>query len=419
MNLKGKKVAIIADWLTSRGGAERVIFSMAKLFPEAVIFTSVISREKFPELKNREVRTTWLQKLPQFIRKKHQFLLPFFASAFRKLDLSEFDVIISSSSSGFSKCVQKSRENSLHICYCHTPIRYLYHAREEYLKNFPIPWWGKWIRVFLPKILDYLEKIDQKAAKKVDYWIANSDFVGKRIQKFYNAESTTIYPGVETEKFAEAYEKYKISRDFTSPHPSLSQKNQPPQSPLSGGGNLNFIKNKSPQPPLSEGGKNDYFLAIGRFIPYKKFDLLVRTFAKNKLPLKLAGIGPELEKCQNLAKKLGAENIEFLGFVPDENLAKLYAEAQAFIFPAEEDFGLTPIEAMSAGTPVIFYNRGGASESVGKWGIPFENQTEESLQKAIEQFQKTDFDLEKIKSRGISFDEKIFRGKLAEFFDNI
>ncbi len=373
MNLKNKKVAIIADWLTSRGGAERVIFSMAKLFPQAVIFTSVISREKFPELKNREIKTTWLQKLPRFIRQKHQFLLPFFPTAFQKLDLSEFDLIISSSSSGFSKCVQKSRENSLHICYCHTPNRYLYHAREDYLKNFPIPWWGRWIRFFLPQILNFLEKIDQNCAKKVDCWIANSDFVGKRIQKFYHQKATTIYPGVETSKFQ------------------------------------NFAGTP----------KKNYFLAVGRFIPYKKFDLLVQTFAKNGLPLKLAGTGPELEKCQNLAKKLKAKNIEFLGFVPDKDLAKLYAEARAFLFPAEEDFGLTPIEAMSAGTPVIFFNKGGASESVGKWGISFEEQTIESLQKAIEKFQKTEFDLEKVKFRGIFFDEENFRNNLRKFLEKL
>lgn len=373
MDLKNKKVAIIADWLTSRGGAERVIFSLAKLFPQAVIYTSVISREKFPELKSSEIRTTWLQKFPKFIRQKHQFLLPLFPSTFRKLDLSEFDLIISSSSSGFSKCVQKSRENQVHVCYCHTPNRFLYHAREEYINNFPIPWWGRWVRVFLPTLLNFLERIDQKAAKKVDYWISNSDFVGKRIQKFYSSKSKTIYPGVETAEFQ----------------------------------NIAGIL------------KKNYFLAIGRFIPYKKFDLLVETFAKNKLPLKLAGIGPELKKCQNLAKKLGATNIEFLGFVKDKELPKLYAEAQAFIFPAEEDFGLTPVEAMSAGTPVIFYNRGGASESVGKWGIPFEEQTPKSLQQAIGKFQQTRFDSEKVKSRGVFFDEENFRENLEKFLKNI
>ncbi len=379
MDLKKQKVAIITDWLTTRGGAERVIFSLKSLFPQAVIFTSVYSEKNFPELKNSEIRTTCLQKLPPFFRRKHQFLLPFFPRAFANLDLSEFDLIISSSSSGFSKCVHKSRENQVHICYCHTPNRFLYHAREEYVKNFPIPWWGRWIRYFLPMILDWLTKIDQKSAKKVDYWVANSDFVARRIQKYYHSNSETIYPGVETAEFQKAFQA-KAS---------------------------------------AERGDNDYFLAVGRFIPYKKFDLLVETFAKNGLPLKLVGKGPELTKCQNLAKNLKADNIEFLGFVPDEDLPQLYAQAGAFLFPAEEDFGLTPIEAMSAGCPVIFYNRGGASESVGEWGIPFEAQTVESLQSAIEKFQNQKIDLHKIKSRGISFDEKIFREKLKKFLENL
>lgn len=370
MNIKDKKVAIITDWLTSCGGAEKVIFSLTKLFPNATVYTSVISREKFPELNKTIIKTTWLQKLPRFIRNKHQFLLLFFPSAFKKLDLSDFDLIISSSSSGFSKCIKKSNKNQKHICYCHTPNRFLYHAKDEYIKSFPLPWWTKWIRIFLPLILNYLEKIDQNSAKKVDYWISNSDFVGKRIKKFYKTNSTTIYPGVQTAVFSK----------------------------------LANIKNKK-----------KYFLAVGRFIPYKKFDLLVKTFANNKLPLKLAGIGPDLDKCKNLAKKLNANNIDFLGFVKDEKLPKLYAEAQAFIFPAEEDFGLTPIEAMSAGTPVVFYNKGGARESVGKLGISFEKQDAESLQKAINKFQNKKIDIQKVKSRGISFDENVFRENFSKF----
>ena len=374
MKFEEKRVAIVADWLTSRGGAERVIFSLAKLFPEATLFTSVYHQSQFPELQKREVRTTWLQKLPLFMRKKHQFLLPFFPHAFRKLDLSPFDLIITSSSSGFSKCVRKTRPEQRHICYCHTPVRFLYHAKDEYRKEFPLPLWAKPIRLILPAILHWLMKIDQNAAKKVDYWIANSDFVGKRIENFYHAPSTTIYPGIETKSFTTAGKK------------------------------------QEPRP---------YFLAVGRFIPYKKFDLLIKTFEKNGLPLKLAGRGPELEKCMELAKN--AKNIEFLGFVSDENLPRLYANARAFLFPAEEDFGLTPIEAMSAGTPVIYYNKGGATESVGKWGIPFEEQSPKSFQKAIDTFVKTKktIDRETIRERGISFDEKTFRKKFAEFLKTL
>ncbi len=371
MKLEGKRVAIVADWLTSRGGAERVIFSLAKLFPEAVLFTSVYDEPQFPELQRREVRTTWLQKLPRFLRKKHQFLLPFFPHAFKKLNLSDFDLIITSSSSGFSKCVKKTRADQVHVCYCHTPVRFLYHAREEYTKGFPLPWWLTPVRLVLPILLHWLKKEDQKAVPAVDHWISNSDFVGKRIEEFYHKKSTTLYPGVETGEFEKAGKKEN---------------------------------------------ERHYFLAVGRFIPYKKFDSLVETFVKNGLPLKLAGRGPDLEKCKEMAR--GAKNIEFLGFVPDEDLAGLYVGARAFLFPAEEDFGLTPVEAMAAGTPVIYFNKGGATESVGKWGISFDKQTAESLQKAINDFMKIEktIDKKKIIERGTSFDEARFREHLNTFF---
>ncbi len=374
MKFEEKRVAIVADWLTSRGGAERVIFSLAKLFPEAIIFTSVYDASKFPELEKRGVQTTWLQKLPKFISNKHQFLLLFYPHAFQSLNLSEFDLIITSSSSGFSRCVHKTNKNQTHVCYCHTPVRFLYHAREEYVKKFPLPWWGNPIRLILPMLINWLTKIDQQAAKNVDYWVSNSDFIGKRIEKFYRKKTVTLHPGVETKEFVSA-------------------------------GHLTT--------------KRNYFLAVGRFIPYKKFDLLVKTFIKNKLSLKLAGHGPEWDRCKSLAKNV--ENIEFLGFVPDNYLPKLYADARAFIFPAEEDFGLTPIEAMSAGTPVIYYDKGGAIESVGRWGTSFGTQSQGSLQKAIGTFiaEEKNIDREKIVQRGISFDEKNFRKNMAEFLKSL
>ncbi len=253
-------------------------------------------------------------------------------------------------------------------------MRFLYHAREEYEKDFPLPWWARPFRIFLPGLLNRLTKIDQKAAQSVDYWLANSDFVGKRISEFYHVESKTIYPGVETALFTQAAET-------TS--------------------------------------KQDYFLAVGRFIPYKKFDLLVETFVKNGLTLKLAGRGPELERCKRLAD--GAKNIEFLGFVPDADLPVLYAGARAFLFPAEEDFGLTPIESMSAGTPVIYYAQGGAVESVGQWGISFDAQTVDSLQQSLNQFLDREQDLEitEIIERGNAFDEQWFRKKIKSFLEII
>ncbi len=371
--LKDKKVVIIADWLTNQGGAEQVIVALAEMFPKALIYTSVYSSGAIPALKKYEdrIRTTWLQKLPFIFRKKHQFLLPFFPGAFAALDLSEADIIISSSSA-FAKCVKKSRDNQIHICYCHSPTRYLYHARDEYIDSYPLPWWAKPAKWVLPFILNFVTPKDLAAAKAIDYFISNSDFIGQRIKKYYDRESTTIYPCTDIEK---------------------------------------FLKSKPPR-------EKTYFLALGRFIPYKKFDLLIETFKKNGLPLKLAGIGPELKRCKALAE--GVDNIEFLGFVADKELPDLYAGARGFVFPAEEDFGLTPVEAMAAGVPVIGYGKGGVTESVtSDTGLFFTSQTPKSLQKALDKFIKIEqkFSSKKIKRRAEKFSVKNFQTNLIQFLE--
>lgn len=372
--LKGKKIALVFDWLDDIGGMEQVNLALAELFPEAVIFTSVYEPRKFPELSNREVRTSFLQELPQRLRPKHQFLAPFMPWAFWQFDMSEFDVIISSASSGFSKCVKKNpRKKQIHVCYCHTPIRYLYNAREEYLENYELPWWAKPFRFVLPLLLDWFTSVDQAAAKKVDYFIGNSKYVAARIEKYYRKKAEVVYPGILDNIFGQ------------------DQKNS--------------------------SSRGSYYLGLGRFIPYKRFDLLVEAFAKNGLPLKLAGTGPELERCKKTAEKLKAKNIEFLGFVPSEKLASVYGGAKAFLFPAEEDFGLAPVEAMQAGLPVIYYNKGGACESVGKWGLAFEDQTAESLNKVVTKFEKksADFSAAKIKKRAEVFSAQNFQQNFLAF----
>ncbi len=373
--LKNKKVVIIADWLTNQGGAEQVVTALADLFPDAPIYTSVYNKGAIPALATRDIRGSWLQSLPAFVRHKHQFLLPFFPGAFARLDLAEFDIIISSSSA-FAKNVRKTRPEQLHICYCHTPTRYLYNARQEYLESYPLPWWLKPFKGLLPELLDRLTKQDLVGAKGVDYFISNSDFIAARIKKYYGRKATTIYPCTDTKKF--------LSRD----------------------------KKEMP------GDENTYFLALGRFIPYKRFDLLVETFAKNGLPLKLGGIGPELERCKRLVAEKQAKNIEFLEFVPYAELSNLYAEARAFLFPAEEDFGLTPVEAMASGVPVIAFGKGGAMESVTRsTGLFFEEQTPRSLQFAIDEFIQIEqeFSSDEIVSHAKMFSVENFQRQILEF----
>lgn len=367
MNKKQPRIAIVADWLTSRGGAERVLFSLAKLYPEAVIFTSVYTPDLYPELSGQEVRTSWLQKLPFSLRRKHQFLLPLLPDAFERLDMCDFDIILSSSSA-FAKCVRKTRQNQVHICYCHSPTRYLYHAREEYMQTYPLPWFLRPAKWMLPKVLDYLTKKDLAAVEGVDIFLANSRYIAERIKTWYHREAQVVYPGLSLSS-------------YTAAEKMQGQK------------------------------KRDYYLAVGRFIPYKQFPLIVKAFAGTGRWLILAGTGPELALCKKLAGELGAEHIEFPGFVEEASLPALYAGARAFLFPVEEDFGLTPLEAMAAGTPVIAYNKGGAAETVTqKTGVFFDAQDAATLRHAVEDFEAREdtFDRGAIQARALEFSDEAF-----------
>ena len=361
------KIALVFDWMTDCGGMEHVNLALADAFPNAEIFCPLLDFGAFPQLRNRKVHTSFLQKLPKKWRAKHRYFLPFFPRIFQSYDFSKFDLILSSTSSGFAKLARKTQKNQIHICYCHCPVRYLHHAKSEYISDFPLPKILAPARFFLPKFLQHLAKKDVDAAQKVDHFVANSVFISKRISKFYHRDSQVIFPGVSTQSFLQA-----------------GQKNQ----------------------------KSDFFFAVGRFVPYKNFHLLVETFAKffPDLPLKLGGTGPELERCKTLAKKLGAKNIEFLGFVPQENLPDFFARARGFLFPAEEDFGITPVESMAAGTPIIFLAKGGARESVPKFaGTGFDHESSGSLRGAVSEFlQQKNWDSKKISAHAKKFERENF-----------
>lgn len=353
------KIALVHDHLNQEGGAEKVLHVLHTMWPEAPIFTLVHDENKIGWFKDADVRPSFLQKIP-LAKKMFRFCLPLMPTATEGYDLSGFDVIVSSSSA-FAKGVI-TKPNAIHICYCHTPTRYLWSDTKEYVSELRIPGFIKW---FLPPVLTWLRGWDRLAADRVDKFVANSFTVAHRIKKYYNKSSIVINPPVETENF------------------SISDK------------------------------PKEYFLIGGRLVSYKRYDLVVEAFTKLGLPLKIFGTGP----VEQDLKKIAGDNIEFLGRVSDEEQIKLYQNAIAFLHPQEEDFGITPIESMACGRPVIAYRRGGALESVveNKTGVFFDEQSWERLATTIMEFDHTKFNPEEIRKHALNYSTNKFKEEFRDF----
>lgn len=358
------KIALVHDYLTQYGGAERVLKMFTEIFPYAPIYTLVYDEKAtFGIFKDKIIRTSFLQNIP--MAKSHYrafaFLMPF---AIEQFDLSKYDVVLSDSAS-FAKGVVTKPETK-HICYCHTPTRFAWDDSQKYIEEF-------YYSVFLKKIIsipmNYVRLWDKLASDRVDAYIANSNFVGNRIKKYYNKKSNTIYPPVKT----------------------------------------SFFQNT--------GESKDYFLMLGRFLPYKRFDIAIEAFNDLGLPLIIIGGGPEKEKLIKKAKS----NIKFLGNLGDKEARKYYSECKAFVFPQEEDFGITAIEAMASGKPVIAYRGGGALETVeeNKTGIFFSEQNKESLIDAVKEFQDNQFDSSYIRDYSLRFSEDRFKQEIMKFIENV
>ena len=355
------KIAIVTDWLTNYGGAESVISAFHDLFPDSPIYTTMYKPKAMRELGGlKNVHTTYLDKIP-FV--KHQWMLGFMPTAIEMMNLDEFDIVLSSCHSVSKGVITKP--STLHICYCHTPMRYAWESWdfETRLKRFP-----KFLHGVIRKQIKKIREWDYSASKRVDKYIANSKYISGQIKKYYNESSHVIYPPVNSK---------------------------------------NFEKIDNPT--------NDFYFSAGRLIPYKKFDLLVETFNKNGLPLKIAGAGPDLEKLKKMAKP----NVEILGRVSDEKLKNLYSNCKAFLFPQIEDAGIVPLEAMISGRPVIALNRGGSLDTMikDKTGVFFEEQTVESLNEAIKRFEKLEFDSDFIHEHAKKYDVEIFKEKIMDFVD--
>ena len=362
------KIAIVADWLTDFGGAERVVLALAEAFPNAPIYTSVY--HPTPELKQAlegyDIRTTFLQKVPGPFRKLHKFFPHVRGLAFRRLDLSEFDIIISSSSAE-SKQVRKTRKNQVHICYCHTPIRYYWSHYREYKKD---PGFGKlnWlIKIAIPIMVPMLRAADKLGAENVDVFIANSTEVQKRIKKYYDKPSTVIHPPVETNRFEPSRER------------------------------------------------SDFYVAIGRQVPYKRIDLAVSAATQLGIPLQVYGDGSEHQHLMDIA----GPTVEFYndraGNASDDAVTEALNNTKGFIFPSEEDFGIVAIEALSAGAPVIAYDRGGSRDIVDSdCGVLFHEQTVQAVADAIEQANASTFLPATCNRKAKRFEQSLFLTKIRK-----
>lgn len=345
------------------GGAEPLVLEIHKLFPNAPIYTSVYNEAAMPAFKHCDVRTTSLQtRLPKSLRYKHVLWPTLRAKAFRELDLSEFDIIISSSSAE-AKSVRKTRADQVHIAYIHTPPRYYWSHAEEFRKEFSFGPLTPFIRPFIPLLVKKMRALDLASTKDIDLFIANSTVTQQRIKEYYNKPSTVIYPPVDVDRF-------------------------------------------TPPPKTERHG----YVIWGRHVPYKRFDLAIQAANELSAQLTIAGTGPDTERLKSLA----GPTVRFVGRISDNELVTLAQSSKAFLFPNEEDFGISAVEALAAGTPVIAYNKGGALDIVqdGETGVFFTEQTTESLVSAMQRFETLSFLPATLHRKAKRFDKGLFATKL-------
>lgn len=361
-----KKIAIVCDWIKDWWWAEIVLEQLLEIFPKADIYSSVFFQEDNPLFKDRNVKTSFIQKLP-FLNKSHKLALFLRPYAFESFDLSDYDIVITSTSAESKWVITKPE--SLQICYCHTPTRYFWSHYHEYLDMMEF-WKLNFLwKFFMPKIVHKLRTWDFCASARPDYFIANSINTQKRIKKYYARESNVIYPCLDIE-------------------------------------NIGFSEQKE-----------DFYLYVWRCIPYKKFDLIVDSFNKNWKKIKI--VTNTDNKLYRDLKSISKENIEWILTNDISYINKLHSKAKAFIFPPEEDFGLVPIAAQASGTPVIAYWKWWALETVvdNKTWVYFSEQSVGSLNSAIERFENIKFDYKYIREHSKKFDKKFFKKELLNFIE--
>lgn len=357
------KLTLVHDWLNQIGGAEDVLAFLVEMYPQHPIYTSIYAPEIMPEFyKNWDIRTLWMNRLPA-IHRHHQPYLPLYPVAWGGLDLSEYDVILSNKS-GFCHGVQYG-EKTMHICYCLAPTRYVWQM-DAYLEREGL---GSVVKAGLRPMISLMKKWDYAAAQRVTHFIAISTEIQQRIKTYYDRDSIIIYPPVDIRRFT--------------------------------------VPDVEPE---------DYFLIVSRLIPYKRIDLAVQAATRLGVKLKIGGKGRDMDRL----KELAGPTVEFLGYVPDDELPQLMAKCKAFIFPGLEDFGITPVQAQAAGRPVIAYAGGGALDTVipGKTGEHFQELTIESLMNVMGDFDASAYSPVELRQHAAKFDVSVFKQQLGQFIDH-
>ncbi len=353
------RVAVVHEWLTVPGGSEQVVQELLEMFPHAELFTSIYDPAPWPEqITGRPVHASYLNRIPGARRNYHR-LLPLMDRAYRSFDLSGFDLVLSSNHA----CAKNVRTppGALHVCYCHTPMRYAW--EEGFLEGEEV---GRLTRLALPLLLGRLRRQDLRGAASPDVFVANSRHVAERIERCYGRAAEVVHPPVDVEHFLGL-----------------------PRSPA------------------------DFYLVFGRVVPYKRVDLAVAACARVGAPLKIAGDGRALEAVRAATR---SPAIELLGRVSERERDELLGGARALLFPGEEDFGIVPVEAQAAGLPVIAYGVGGAAETVldGRTGVLFDEQSPAGLAQAVERFEALDLDEAAVRAGATRFGRERFRREMAE-----
>lgn len=357
------RVALVHDWLNGMRGGEKVLEAFCELFPDADIYTLIWLKGRVSKkIESHRITVSALQKFP-LAENKYRYYLPLMPSIIERFDLSEYDLVISS-----SHCVAKgvkTGKKTTHVCYCYTPMRYIW---DQYTEYFNPERAGIFTRILMSIARPYLQKWDVKSSQGVTHFITLSEHIKRKIAAHYNRDSTVIYPPVDVE---------------------------------------NYPQNR----------EENYFLIVSALVPYKRVDIAIRAFNELGYNLKIIGTGPD----ESRLKAMASPNIEFLGWLQDAEIKDYYAGCRAFIFPQEEDFGITAVEAQAAGKPVIAFAKGGALETVidGRTGIYFNEPTHKSIFEAVKRFEKINFSFEELRKNASRFSTARFKNEILHFIDKI